>query len=215
MKISLAILGKNGHMGQAVQKVALQDKDVTIVDSFQEANLVIDFSSPEYLLSKIPELCAAKVPLVSGTTGLSETDMQTLRKASQTIPIFYSENFSLGITFLQKVVCEAAYLPSLISSKIHEVHHTKKKDQPSGTAHRFRKKLNEHGVQPEVTSKREGDEVGTHTITFELLGEKIELTHQALSKETFAKGALEAGKFLLEQPLGFYCMDDYYCCLEA
>jgi len=215
MKLSTTILGKNGAMGRAVQSVVQKDPDIYIVDFSEKTDFIIDFSSPEFLISQLPLICQRKIPLVSGTTGLSSAQFEILQNAAEEIPVFYSENFSLGITFLQSMISEAVHLPSLISSKIHEIHHTRKKDQPSGTALRFQKKMNQQGIKPSISSQRIGEVVGTHTITFDLLGESLELTHRAHSKEIYAKGAIEAGKFLLKRPLGFYCMDDLYSSLEV
>jgi len=149
-------------------------------------------------------------PVVVGTTGHSEENMELLQKMSKQIPILFSPNFSLGMA----VTLEAAQqisrqLNGLCQIEIVEAHHQTKKDKPSGAALKLAKALCDKGDKEiPIHSIRAGDIIGDHTVVFVMNGERIELKHQAQSREVFARGALLAAQFIKTQPPGLYSVKD-------
>ncbi|MBI3508518.1 MAG: hypothetical protein HY069_02625, partial [Chlamydiia bacterium] len=148
-----------------------------------------------------------KVPLVVGTTGLAESEYASLQKTSREIPLFYSPNFSLGIALLKKLAVDVAqkFHPHAQVDLI-ETHHAGKRDAPSGTALWIAKSMEPRNCQ--IHSLRVGNVVGEHALTFNTSAERICLSHVAHDLSAFGRGALTAALFLLQQPTGFYTMED-------
>ncbi len=215
-------LAGSGRMG-----VALQDD----VDSaLQGLDALIDFTAPE-ATARHADLCArAGVPLVVGTTGLDTAHLEALQEAAATIPLVYAANYSAGVTLALRLIADAARaLGDDYDVEIIEAHHRHKVDAPSGTALRMGEVVAETlgrdlardavygregqtGVRDSRTigfeTIRGGDIVGEHTVMFAGLGERIEITHRASSRMTFARGALRAALWAVTQPPGLYDMED-------
>lgn len=190
-------------------------------------DVVIDFSSPEGTQQVLNAAEKNKKSVVIGTTGHSEQQLYNINSTSAKIPIVFSPNMSLGVNLLFKLV---EIVTNVLKDKeydieIFEAHHNKKKDAPSGTAKKImeiikkikpdiefifgregicERKKNEVGV----FAIRCGDIVGEHSIIYATQGEKIELRHNATSRETFAKGAILASKWVVSKTPGLYNMFD-------
>ncbi len=194
------------------------------------ADAVIDFSHRSATAS-VAALCATHgKPGVVGTTGQDDAARDAIARAAQTVPIVFSPNFSVGVNTLFALAARAAaVLGGEFDLEVVEMHHRMKKDAPSGTARRLLEILAEaRGLDPrrDVRHGREGlggerprqeigmhtlrggDVVGDHTVIFAGSGERIELTHRASSRDTFARGALRAAAWALAQPPGLYDMQD-------
>lgn len=195
----------------------------------ESSSVIIDFSSAEATKNLLEHAKKYHTPLVIGTTGLNDKQMMLLEECSTYMPILYSTNMSKGVAMLNKLV-------SLLSSQLRhydieitEIHHRYKKDAPSGTALTLAKtaaearnldssalKFGREGMalrkkdEIGVLSLRGGDVVGRHSVGFYADGEYIELTHNATSRTTFAKGALHAALWLVEQKNGLYSMQDIF-----
>ena len=159
------------------------------------------------------ELCAEhKKAMVIGTTGISDAEAKKIKEASQKIAVVFSPNMSIGVNLLFKVVGDAAKtLGSEYRVGIIEAHHVNKKDSPSGTAKEIARIIKEAeggNIEVPIESVREGEIVGEHTITFESDTDLIEITHSAKTRDIFAKGALQAAKFVLGKSPGLYTMKD-------
>lgn len=201
------------------------------LEAFQEAGGVIDFSSPASTMESISAAKEKNLPIVIGTTGFKDAEIQEIEKNSKTIPILMAPNMSIGVNLLFKLVESAARVLSGkdFDVEVIEAHHRYKKDAPSGTAMRIgeilAKELNldikkdlkygREGMIGERSSReigmhaiRAGDIVGEHTIFFTSLSERLELTHRAQSRDTFASGAIAAIKFLIGREPGRYSMID-------
>jgi 4-hydroxy-tetrahydrodipicolinate reductase len=193
------------------------------------ADAVIDFTNPESTLNTLEYTKKYNVPIIIGTTGFSVEQKQKIKEFSKSIPIVFSPNMSVGVNILFKLVEEVAKKIPDYDIEIVELHHNKKKDSPSGTAAKLAevaassigKDINEVGVYGRhcvndvrkkdeigILSVRAGDILGDHTVYFVGQGERIELTHRASSRDTFAAGALKAAKWLIKQKPGFYDMTD-------
>lgn len=196
----------------------------------KKADVWIDFTTPAATVSSTPAAAAAGVPLVVGTTGLGAADKQVINTAARKVPVVFAPNMSVGVTMLLKLVADAARaLGSSFDLEIVETHHRLKRDAPSGTALRIAQVLAEttgrdlgqharfsrHGeIGPRtaeeigVQTVRGGDVVGDHTVFFLGPGERIEITHRASSRETFALGAVRAALWVVGKPPGLYDMRD-------
>ena len=219
------IVGAQGRMGQEIQKVLKKTKGVVLsggiarkpkglfVSSFDDVkhkpDLVIDFSSPEMLTQTLQWCEAKKVPLLSGTTGLSEKHFSALKKASKKIPVLWTANTSIGVQMVKDIL-RALPLPGHFKVQMTEWHHIHKKDKPSGTAIVLQNILNEKRAKlPKPKSIREGEIVGTHRIEISSGEEVITIEHKALRRAVFARGAVEAGVWLANKRAGFYSMEHY------
>lgn len=186
--------------------------------------VVIDFTSPETSVVTAQACARHGNPMVCGTTGLTTQQQDDLRTAAKETPILWAPNMSVGVNVLLQVLPELVKkLGDAYDVEIMEIHHNKKKDAPSGTALKLADSIAEAkewdlkesanycregiiGARPEkemgIQTLRGGDVVGVHTVYFLGPGERIEVTHQAHSRETFAQGALRAAKWLVGQKPG-------------
>jgi 4-hydroxy-tetrahydrodipicolinate reductase len=195
-----------------------------------QGDVVIDFSAHS-ATADIAAICAAhQKALVIGTTGHGEADRSRIRGFSSEIPMVWSSNYSTGVNTLFWLTRKAAeILGPGFDLEVVEMHHRMKRDAPSGTARTLVEILAEvrkqqldqvlrhgrAGIVGERTSEeigmhsvRGGDVVGDHTVMFAGLGERVELTHKASSRETFANGALRAAAWVVRQRAGLYDMQD-------
>ena len=193
-------------------------------------HVVVDFSSHQ-ATPGVAAMCAEhKKALVIGTTGHSNEDLSQITRFRDRIPMVISSNFSTGVNTLFWLTRKAAeILGSHYDLEIVEMHHRLKKDAPSGTAKTLAQVLAQVRVQQlekvvrhgrsgivgertsseiGVHSMRGGDVVGDHTVIFAGAGERLELTHKASSRETFANGALRAAEWVVKQKPGVFDMQD-------
>ncbi len=197
------------------------------VSTLAGCDVFIDFSSPEALGHHVEVASRFTKAYVVGTTGLGQEHFRILDEASRQIPVLWAPNFSVGVNLMAKLVRMAAMvLSSGFDVEIVEAHHRLKKDAPSGTAVKLLEVLKEvyqtedvvygrsgiTGERPErqigVHAVRGGDIVGDHTVSFCGIGERIEITHKASSRETFARGAVRAAKFLTGKPARRYTIEE-------
>jgi 4-hydroxy-tetrahydrodipicolinate reductase len=192
------------------------------------ADVMIDFSMPAGFSAHLEECQEHGTPLISGTTGLSDAQRAELVEAGKEIPVLWAPNFSLGVNLLFALAKQAAAsLPEGYDIEIVEMHHRHKVDAPSGTAlgllravcegnGRDPQQVVRHGREGHTGERsaeeigmhtlRGGDVVGDHTVIFAAEGERLELTHKASSRDTFAAGALRAAEWLNGKPPGVYSM---------
>ena len=183
------------------------------------ADLLIDFTLPGGTRLAAQWCSARNVALLSGTTGLTEDDIGALKNAALGVPVLWAPNLSHGVALMTALVRQTANtLASDANVSISDIHHQHKKDAPSGTAlalgaavmaGRQAGRVGADGNKPVFSSTREGEVVGEHTVSFELPDEVIEITHRALDRDVFAKGALKAGGWLVRQPPGYYSTGDW------
>jgi len=198
--------------------------------AFKDAEVIIDFSAPEASLRTMEDALNMGKALVLGTTGFSHTQREKVRELGQKIRLVMAPNMSVGVNLLWKIVADISpVLSADYDIEIIESHHRHKKDAPSGTALRIAEvvatSLNRDlekvavyerkGIVGErrredigIQSIRGGDIVGDHTILFAGPGERLEITHKASSRETFAHGALVAALWVSAKPEGIYDMQD-------
>ena len=258
--LKLAVTGAAGRMGRRIVALAHESDDFQIVAATEAKShsllgrdvgeiagvgtigtiiteepqsipeVMIDFSVPAST-EKWTEYCLKnKVPLVVGTTGLSEEQKQKLNIAAEKTAVLWGANMSMGVNLLFKLVAEVARkLPDDYDIEIIEAHHRFKRDAPSGTALELARQMAQakqwpwpnclaHGREgsevprePEtigVHAVRGGDIVGEHTVMFSALGETVELRHKAHNRDTFVRGALHAARWLAGREPGMYSRFD-------
>jgi 4-hydroxy-tetrahydrodipicolinate reductase len=229
-----AALESPGHplLGRDIGTVAgLGTLGVPIGDSLPldiRLNVLIDFSQPEGTMTVLPICVQRRLPIVVATTGHNHAQRAEIEAAAHHTAVLMAPNMSLAVNVLMKLVRQAAEVlrGKDFDVEILERHHRFKKDSPSGTALHFARIVQEvmgqkelrHGRQGLVGERpahevgihavRVGDNVGEHTIVFSTLGETLELTHRAHSRDCYARGALQAAKSLADRPPGRYTMDD-------
>jgi 4-hydroxy-tetrahydrodipicolinate reductase len=192
--------------------------------------VVIDFSIPAAAEAVTAACQDRKLPLVMATTGLNESQIDRLRAAAKIIPVVWSPSMSMTVNLAMKLVEQAGKVLNDASGgvdvEIIERHHRMKEDSPSGTALKFGEiisaamgqTVHRHGRHGQVGKRppgeigyhavRAGDNPGEHTIIFGLLGETLEVSVKASSRDCYALGALAAAKFIIRQPAGMYSMLD-------
>ncbi|MCL2144591.1 MAG: 4-hydroxy-tetrahydrodipicolinate reductase [Endomicrobia bacterium] len=191
--------------------------------------VLVDFTNPDTALKNVELAKKYKIPVIIGTTGFIAEQKEKIAEAAKKIPIVLSPNMSVGVNILFKLVEEVTKLIPDYDIEIVELHHNKKKDAPSGTAAKLSeiaaaamgKNINDVGVYGRKTvlgdrkkdeigvlSVRGGDIVGEHTVYFAGIGERIELSHKAQSRNTFGAGAVRAAKWIVGKEPGLYDMQD-------
>jgi len=204
--------------------------DITSLPGVLSGSVIIDFTAPAVSLEAARAAARGGAAHVIGTTGFSAEERAELKALAAKAPMFWSPNMSIGVNVLLKVLPELTRLLDGYDVELSEIHHNKKKDAPSGTALRLAECLAEakaweledsacycrHGMigeRPEreigIQALRGGDVVGVHTVYYFGPGERIEVTHQAHSRENFASGALRAVRWLHgAKPGKLYSMRD-------
>jgi 4-hydroxy-tetrahydrodipicolinate reductase len=193
-------------------------------------DVIINFTSPEATMAVLELASTQGKAVVVGTTGLTDEHRSRIKQLSRVMRVVFAPNMSIGVNLLFKLVKDVArILGPGFDLEIIETHHRMKKDAPSGTAIKLAEVMAEatgrdiaacgvYGRQGMVGERRDdeiavlavraGDIVGEHTILFGGLGERIEITHRAHSRDTFAQGAVRAARWLVDKPNGLYDMQD-------
>lgn len=167
--------------------------DSDALDSCPEFDVAIDFSLPDGFDAVLATCVSRRAALVSGTTGLLDRQRAALTSAGANIPIVWASNFSLGVVVMESLLRQACVALAGWQVEVHEVHHVHKLDAPSGTALTLARAVESvSGSAPAISSRREGEVIGDHRVSFDGPGERLEIGHQALDRDVFAHGAIEA-----------------------
>src|SRR5438552_3321260 len=218
--VRVLLIGAAGRMGRSVADLAKADPKIDIIaqcdlgdpiePAMKNCDVIIDFSQPDAITKVCRTASNQRKSLVIGTTGHSQEQRRTIEKTAESVPIVFASNFSVGVNVLFWLSRKAAELlgPDF-SPEIIETHHKMKKDAPSGTATTLAEVLKAaRKKEIPIQSIREGEVVGEHTVIFTAPGERLELTHRAASRDTFARGALRAAHWIMGKPPGLYSMQD-------
>jgi len=233
--IRVAVSGAAGRMGGRIISLIGQDKDLRLVvalerkghkgigdliddekitddpELIKDADCLVEFTTPEATIEHLDIAHRFKKPTVIGTTGLSDEQKRRIKDISKEIPIVLAPNMSIGVNLLFGLVKDAAAkLAPDYTVNITEAHHIHKKDAPSGTAKRLAEIIKEAsgGDVLDIKSIRENEIVGDHKVIFEGSFDKLELFHSAKTRDVFAKGAIEAAKFVVGKGPELYDMQD-------
>ena len=249
--INILLSGCNGRMGRVIINtvknssqyriiagIDINQIDGQVYDNFPllyklsdydgECNVIIDFSNHTAIDAVLKYALEKKIPVIIATTGHTDTEKESIKRAAQTIPIFFSGNMSLGINLISALAKKAAAVLGVnFDVEIIEKHHNQKLDAPSGTAlmlagavsealpydpkykyerrsERKTRDTDEIGIH----SIRGGTIVGEHEVLFAGTDEVVTLSHSAASRDVFAHGALRAAEFIIDKPAGMYNMND-------
>jgi 4-hydroxy-tetrahydrodipicolinate reductase len=218
----------------AGELAGLEAQQVIVVDDYANEEsgfeVLVDFTRPDACLEKLAFCKANKKAIVIGTTGFTEEQKDQIKAAAKSIPIVFAPNMGIGVNVTLKLLELAAKaIGQSVDIEVIEAHHKHKVDAPSGTALKMGevvaeamgKKLEDCGVYARegITGERDegtigfstiraGDIVGEHTVMFADDGERIEISHKATSRMTFATGAIRAACWVVTQPPGLYDMQD-------
>lgn len=233
-KIRLGLFGGSGKMGRAVEQtlqsfpqlepylfvgkepssvfsVSVTDLKNTEQEVIGDVDVWIDFTSSEGLNTLLEVTEAHKTPVVSGSTGLSESDFKKLNSQAKKRAIFWASNMSPGLWAFRQALKGLESI-AYFDFAIEEIHHTLKKDNPSGTAKTLHSDL-ENVVQKKLNTPvgyRLGGVFGIHTVMAASSNEVITLQHQALNRNVFAEGSLKAASMMAGKKPGMYSMDDIF-----
>jgi 4-hydroxy-tetrahydrodipicolinate reductase len=222
-------IGKDWGMSVGLGKTGVIITD-NLEEIIQKADQIVEFTNPKVSLQHLEIVSKYKKAMIMGTTGFLPEETDKIKNLAHDIPFLLSPNMSLGVNLLFKLAAEtAAALGDDYDIEIVEAHHRFKKDAPSGTAKKLAQEIakakgvnldevaiyGREGIIGErkkgeigIHSIRSGDITGEHTVMFTTLGERLELTHKAHSRDTFAYGTIQAIKFMDGKPAGFYEMKD-------
>jgi 4-hydroxy-tetrahydrodipicolinate reductase len=216
--------GWPGNLEESVRMTTLADKPALLAD----ADVLIDFTTPEAATSYARACAEAGVPFVSGTTGLTDAELGELAAAAERVPVFHARNMSLGVATLLNALPAITAALSGFDIEIVETHHRHKMDAPSGTALALAEAiaaglgsiLDDHatfgrrGIAPRQSGEiglhavRAGGNPGEHQIIFASDGEEIRLSHRSFSRRAYAQGALRAATFIAGRAPGLYGVQD-------
>jgi 4-hydroxy-tetrahydrodipicolinate reductase len=223
------IVSGRGRMGKAIAETAREieskgeNKSFELVsmivreqlsNTIPDADIIIDFSSPNMALSMAKTARDRKLPFITGTTGFSKDEMNILKEIATEIPLLVSFNFSLGIALFARLLKE---IPSILGPtwdiELSETHHKDKLDAPSGTAFRLLDALDTDETLRNsgalgVHSLRGGTVIGEHTVNFFGPHETLSITHRSEDRKVFAQGALLACEKLVVKKPGFYTLEE-------
>lgn len=247
--INLGISGITGRMGkkivdiisateQTVFKIScgLSSKNIDFngikvtndIDTFLDScDFVIDFSSPNVLRELCLKNIKKKLPIISGTSGLSDNDIVELKNLATLTKVFWSMNTSFGMAAMIEVVKKLSINLSDAEIEIHEKHHNKKIDSPSGTAMLIAREiaksrnLDESWIKIDrngkrnlfdigISSERAGNTIGEHEVSFYFQNQKISIKHEAFDREIFASGAIKIAEILSKKECkaGFFTLEN-------
>ena len=218
MKVALA--GANGRMGGEIKTLIEAETDLVLYaeidsgkksfSSLKGADVLIDFTTADVFSQVCKQSAEAKVPLVSGTTGINDSDFEALKAAGASVPVLWSPNMSLGIAVFKRLISQLHPIKDSYDFQILESHHKHKIDSPSGTAIYLQNEVEEHlggSVEPPLAI-RGGGIFGEHELQCMATEEVLSIKHTALNRAVFARGALKAAKWIVGQSAGVYTMDD-------
>lgn len=217
--MKMAILGKGKTGSELIELLKINKPNVqlTIFDRSNPPNaqklkghdVIISFLPGDAFITIMEMLVETKIPLVCGSTGFEWPRNLNFKLKDQKIRWIYSSNFSLGMNLVQQMIFTLNRAQKVFAEydfTIHEVHHTKKMDAPSGTALSWKKWLN---LPCEITHEREGDVIGFHELTLNTPFESIKVTHNAKSRKIFAEGAIYAANKLATDPTIPYGLNSF------
>lgn len=239
MSLQVLVSGATGAVGRSIIEAIESDDHLSVAGEatsrrfFEpdvEADVIVDFSHPDLLERVVHFAGRRRIPLVTGTTALSEGLQDAIQEASRQVAICQAANFSVGVNLLVRLAAQATRaLGEDFDIEILEAHHRRKLDAPSGTAlwlgeavasargrklsdlavnDRSHRRQARSGGEIGFQAIRGGDVAGEHTVFFLAEGERMELTHRASDRRVFARGALLAARRIVDEPAGLIDFSD-------
>lgn len=225
--INVMLFG-GGRMGKVINECIQDSNDMRLVQCVRsndvpmlDSDVIIDFSAPAALNNLFAYSNENLIPAVIATTGYSDEQWNAIVRLSKRVPVFYSQNMSVGVAALNMLAKRLSLMLDDCDIDIIDTHHKGKKDSPSGTALMLAAGIAEHQnlkinttIRPRqkgelnIVSLRTGNIVGEHEVLFNLGEECISIKHTAYSRKIYALGALNAARFIIGKPARLYNMDD-------
>jgi 4-hydroxy-tetrahydrodipicolinate reductase len=220
-----AALVRSGHpfIGKAITELVSNTEfsnnaDLLITsqdDAFENSlDVLIDFTLPENTILTLQRCIDSNMAIVIGTTGFTQEQQNIIDQASSKIPVLQAPNMSVGVNLTLALLKQVADVVGDVAHiEINETHHIHKIDRPSGTANTMGEVIansltNNIDKRLTIKSKREGEVVGDHSVSFTLEDEQIKISHRAFNRVIFAQGALRAAKWIVNKEVGIYSMKD-------
>lgn len=216
---SILLFGSSGKMGKELQLLIKQHTFFSLCENKaldlkkinpDKVDLVIDFSHQKSFSVIAKWAKENKKSFLSGTTGLTKKDFTLLKDLSSVSAVFWSANMSPGIYLMGLCLDFVSKKTKNFDYKISESHHKEKKDSPSGTALNLLNILKQNNIEAKMKSIRVAEEIGSHTVSLSSPEENLVFNHIARSRSLFAKGAIKASEFIVQQDNGFYTMKDLF-----
>ncbi|MBT4760234.1 MAG: 4-hydroxy-tetrahydrodipicolinate reductase [Bdellovibrionaceae bacterium] len=207
--------GATGKMGLEIQHIISGENDLVLAKGFSKgdslgdftdnADLLIDFSNPDFFEQALEYCLKNNIAFISGTTGLLDKHFQQLSKASESIAVLWAPNMSVGVHLMSEMF-RVFEENKNFDFQIEEIHHKHKVDAPSGTAKFLQKQIESHGIKTvdAPVALRGGGVFGVHQLFAFSEEEVLSIKHEALNRTVFAKGAVRAAIWLAKQPKGLY-----------
>ncbi|MEM6819299.1 MAG: 4-hydroxy-tetrahydrodipicolinate reductase [Pseudomonadota bacterium] len=234
-QLRIALLGASGRMGRQIETLAERasdldvagrwSRDSVLADALRGCDVAIDFTRAEATQALVDGILESECALVTGTTGRDSQQVAAIENLANTRSVFVASNMSVAVNLLQAMVARAAAALPGFDIEVSESHHSGKVDAPSGTAltlgHAAASARGIEDWQPELRGagqrttgeigfsvQRGGNVIGEHTVSFFGERERLVLSHRAEDRQLFAAGALDAARWLVDQPAGLYGMQD-------
>lgn len=214
--MKVGIIGITGRIGailtQLIDSASLiggiseSSSDTELRNLAAKCDVFIDFSAPRATIKATQVAADYGVAFISGTTGLSENELQILQNYAQKIPFLRADNFSIGVQLVAKLLRESSEILRGFDFSIIERHHCHKKDSPSGTARFLADQVSQ---KAQIASLRVGNLCGEHVCAFTNANEEIIIAHHAFNRAIFAQGALQCAHWIVGLAPGFYTMEDF------
>jgi len=228
----IVVTGAKGRMGRRIIELINESEDLRLIGEIDlnddllkvlaKSDLIIDFSTPKASEKNAAMAAESGKPIVIGTTGFTDKQKHSITKASESTAVLLAPNMSIGINVMFDLIERSAKnLSDVYRTEIVETHHAEKKDSPSGTALGMLSKLGASDCDATicegdedasgnliVRSYRRGEVKGDHEIKFSCLGETLTISHHAEDRTIFARGAINAARWIVDKPAGLYDMQD-------
>jgi 4-hydroxy-tetrahydrodipicolinate reductase len=228
--IRVILFGAQGRMGRLVTEVIHEQKDMNLVagvehvdhpmidqgnyvdgDDLPQADVWIDFSVGEAVISHLRQASIMSVPLIIAATGYNVESMNEIRDTAKQCPILLAPNLSIGIGVMDRLIGMATqFSKNDFDPVVFEMHHTAKKDAPSGTAKKLAETIATEGREAPISSLRAGGAIGEHRVHFVGQDEELIITHRASSRQAFASGVPRAVRFIVGCAPGLYSIRNMF-----
>jgi 4-hydroxy-tetrahydrodipicolinate reductase len=214
--LNIYVNGLSGKMGSSILNQVSKIEDILITESIANCDAVIDFSRPESSLKILNQCLENKIPLVIGTTGFNNDQLQIIKEASKHIPLLLSYNMSKGVYALKKSIKDfLSKNKDMFECIIYEIHHTEKVDSPSGTAIELKEIIENNDKcnfisSINMESERVSNVNGIHEVRFYNNRDLVTFKHEALSRNIFSDGAIAIAKSIIKKEPNLYTVKDFF-----
>lgn len=213
--VSVVASPRDPFLGRSLSELGFRGHDIILTSSdelgsvVRDVDVAISFTTPEAEVENLPVIAQSGVRCVVGTTGLDGHHHDVIKSMARSCAVMVSSNYSIGIALMRRMISSLHNLPPEFDTSIIDVHHSSKRDAPSGTAKQLAEDLAQiTGKQPVVQSLRVGGVTGIHEVQFTGRRELLKIEHIAFDRSVFARGALLAAQWISNKKPGLYAFED-------